>query len=165
MMNSTTNYRKVDQTEIRVMQISVMIVLAAGFVTDLWQVIAFQAGVFLLTIISPALNPFIFLYRFVLRPLKLLEADWRDDNMEAHRFASMIGLSISSAATCLLYTGQATVGWSLVWLILVFGVLALSGWCAGCFTYYMIQKTGIKGYFKYAPVQGSFPGTRPPRQR
>ena len=97
MMNSTTNYRKVDQTEIRVMQISVMIVLAAGFVTDLWQVIAFQAGVFLLTIISPALNPFIFLYRFVLRPLKLLEADWRDDNMEAHRFASMIGLSISSA--------------------------------------------------------------------
>lgn len=164
MLKSATILRNVDQTEIRVMQVAVMIILAAGFVTDLWQVVAFQTGVFLLTIISSVLNPFIFLYRVVLRPLKLLKPDWRDDNMEAHRFASMIGFSISTAATWLLYTGQTTIGWSLVWLILAFGVLALSGWCAGCFTYYMLQKSGLKGYFKYAPIQGSFPGARPPRQ-
>ena len=161
--DSTTKNRLVDQAEIRTMQISVMFVLAAGYVTDLWQIIAIQTGVFLLTIISPALNPFIFLYRSVLRPLNLLKPDWRSDNMEAHRFASMIGFTISSVATYCLYTGHTYIGWGIVWLILVLGVFALSGWCAGCFTYYMIQKTGLKGYFRHAPIKGAFPGARPPR--
>jgi len=163
-MNTTALHRQVDQTEIRVMQSAVMLVLAAGFVSDLWQVIAFQVGVFLVTIISPALNPFIILYRFALRPSGMMKPDWRHDNMEAHRFASMVGFAISSAAIWFLYTGQTLIGWSLVWLILAFGVLALSGWCAGCFAYYMIQKTGHKGYFKHAPIEGTFPGARPPGQ-
>lgn len=164
LLDSTEKSRLVDQTEIRTMQIAVMLVLAAGYVMDLWQLIAFQAGVFLLTVASPALNPFIFIYRSVLRPLKLLKPDWRNDNMEAHRFASMIGLTISSGATYCLYNGHTYIGWGIVWLILVLGIFALSGWCAGCFTYYIIQKTGIKGYFRHAPINGSFPGARPPKQ-
>jgi len=163
-MNTAVNNRTVDQTEIRLMQIAVMFVLAAGYMTDLWQVVAAQAGIFLLTIISPWLNPFIALYRVVLRPLKLLRPDWRKDNMEAHRFASMIGFTISSSALISFYAGNTGTAWALVWLILAFGVIALSGWCAGCFAYYMIQKTGIKGYFKYAPIHGAFPGARPPKQ-
>ena len=163
--NRMINQRMIDQNEIRTMQIAVMLMLSIGYIADSWQIIAAQVVIFLLTIISPSLNPFILLYRFVLRPFNLVQADWRDDNIEAHRFASMIGFTISAAASYFLYMGLATIGWGLVGLILAFGVFALSGWCAGCFAYYMIQKTGHKGYFKHAPIDGAFPGARPPKAR
>jgi len=162
-MHRQKSHRMVDQNELRVMQICVMMMLIFGYVTDRREFIAAQVGVFLLTIISPALNPFIATYRSLLRPTGIIEADWRDDNMEAHRFASMIGFSVSTAAIIFMYYGHSTVGWWLVLLIIVFGVFALAGWCAGCFSYYMINKSGIKGFFKYAPIDNSFPGARPPK--
>ena len=153
----------VDQNELRVMQVCVITMLIAGYVTDRWEFIAVQVAVFLLTIISPALNPFIVVYRSLLRPTGIIQADWRDDNMEAHRFASMIGFSVSTVAIIFMYYGHSTVGWWLVLLIIVFGVFALAGWCAGCFSYYMLNKAGIKGFFKHAPINNSFPGARPPK--
>lgn len=163
MSKSTAVSDRVDQNELRIMQACVMLVLALGYVVDRWELVALQVGIFSLTVLNPVLNPFIFLYRFILRRLEIVRPDWRVDNMRPHRFASMIGLTVSAAAVYSLYTGYALIGWGLVWLILVFGVFALSGWCAGCFTYYMINKIGIKGFFRYAPVPGVFPGTRPPR--
>ena len=157
------NENHVDQNEIKLMQSCVMLVLSIGFVIDSWQIIALQSTIFLLTIINPEFNPFIALYRTLLRPLNIIKGDWRMDNMPAHRFASMIGLTISVASVVLLNTGNDIWGWSLVGLILAFGILALSGWCAGCYSYYMINKLVGKGFFKHSPIDQSFPGTRPPK--
>jgi len=155
--------KRVDQTELKVMQSFVMLILAIGFVLNSWEVVASQMIIFGLTIISPMLNPFIGLYRSILRPLHIIEADWRVDNMAAHRFASMIGLALSTASVGLLTSGHELLGWSLIGLILVFGVLALRGWCAGCYSYYMINRLGAKGFFKHTPIGTQFPGARPPK--
>jgi hypothetical protein len=162
-METPMRERQVDQTEIKLMQSFVMVILIIGFITDSWLIILFQVVIFLFTIINPILNPFIFIYRVLLRPMNLLEADWRNDNMEAHRFASMIGFSISLASIILLIYGYSVIGWGLTWLILLFGVFALSGWCAGCYSYYMLNKLGLKGFFKYTMIGNKIAGTRPPK--
>jgi hypothetical protein len=59
--------KQVDQTEIKLMQIFVMVVLTIGFIVDSWIIILLQVVLFLLTIINPVLNPFIFIYRVLPR--------------------------------------------------------------------------------------------------
>jgi hypothetical protein len=163
LMNDTAKNNSIDQNELRVMQSAVMLLLIVGFVFDSWEIIAAQVAIFLLTVIAPVLNPFIAIYRVILRPAGIITADWRQDNIEPHRFASSIGFIVSSLSVYFLYTGATDIGWALSFLIIILGVFAVSGWCAGCFTYYIFNRLGIKGFFKQEPIANSFPGTRPPK--
>ncbi|MEE8415065.1 MAG: DUF4395 domain-containing protein [Desulfobacterales bacterium] len=154
--------RVVDQAEMRVQQFFTIALFLTAFVLDRWELVAAQSVIFGLTFLNLGLSPYIALYRHVLRPVGLIRPDRRLDNPEPHRFSTLIGVLVSSSATYLLATGYASVGWGLVWLIVVLASIAFSGWCAGCFMYYMINRLGLKGFFKNAPIGGAFPGSRPP---
>ncbi len=68
-----------------------------------------------------------------------------------------------ATAAYLLATGNR-VGWLLVWALVIFAGIGFFGWCAGCFMYYLINRFGARGFFRYAPITGSaFPGARPPK--
>ena len=155
------NSQVIDQNELRVHQFFIIIVFLTAFVLDQWELVALQSVIFGLTFLNPRFSPYIALYHHVLQPAGLIRPDLRPDNWAAHRFASMIGLLVSSSAAYLLAAGYASLGWGLVWLIFVLAGIAFSGWCAGCFTYYMLNRLGLKGFFKYAPIGGAFPGSRP----
>jgi Domain of unknown function (DUF4395) len=157
------NNQVVDQTELRVHQFFTIILFLTAFVLDRWEMVALQSLIFVLTFLNPRFSPYIALYHYVLQPTGLVRPDLRLDNMEAHRFATMIGILVSLSATYLLAAGHASIGWGLVWLIVVLACVAFSGWCAGCFTYYMLNRLGLKGFFKNAPIRGAFPGSRPPK--
>jgi hypothetical protein len=157
------NNQVVDQTELRVHQFFTIIVFLTAFVLRRWELVALQSLIFALTFLNPRFSPYIALYHYVLRPSGLIRPDLRPDNMAAHRFATMIGILVSSSAAYLLAAGYASIGWGLVWLIVVLVCIALSGWCAGCYTYYMLNRLGLKGFFDNAPIGGSFPGSRPPK--
>ncbi len=157
------NVRSVDQAELQVQRFFVITLLLTAFVLDRWELVALQSVIFALTFLDPGFSPYIALYRHVLQPAGLIRPDRRQDNMEAHRFATMIGIFVSSMAAYLLASGYASLGWGLVWLIVVLAGIAFSGWCAGCFMYYMLNRLGLKGFFKYAPIGGAFPGSRPPK--
>jgi len=157
------NDRMVDQAEMRVQQFGVITLFLTAFVLDRWELVALQSVIFGLTFINPGFSPYIALYRHVLQPAGLIRPDRRLDNLEPHRFATMIGLLVSSSATVLLAAGYASIGWGLVWLIVVLAGIAFAGWCAGCFSYYMLNRLGLKGFFKNAPIGGAFPGSRPPK--
>lgn len=157
--------RKVDQSELRVHQGLVISVLVAAFIVNRWELVAFQAGVFILTVLNLSLGPYIALYRHVLRPAGIVKPDIRADNPEAHRFALMLGTVVVSSATYLLATGNSVAGWGLVWLLISLASVGFAGWCAGCFTYYMMNRLGLRGVFKYAAIKGTFPGVRPPKAR
>jgi hypothetical protein len=75
----------------------------------------------------------------------------------------LFGTIVASTATYLLMTGRGIAGWSMVWLLITLAAAGLGGWCAGCFTYYMMNRLGLRGLFKYAPIKGTFPGARPPK--
>jgi len=83
--------------------------------------------------------------------------------MQPHRFVSIIGFVVASLSVYFIYNGSSELGWGLSLLILALGVFALAGWCAGCFTYYLLNKAGLKGFFKHSPVENSFPGMRTPK--
>jgi hypothetical protein len=157
------NDQVVDQAEMRVHQFLIITLYLTAFVLDRWELVALQTVIFGLTFLNPGFSPFIALYRHALQPAGLIRPDRRLDNTEPHRFATMIGILVSSLATFLLATGSASIGWGLVWLIVVLAGVAFSGWCAGCFSYYMLNRLGLKGFFKKAPIGGAFPGSRPPK--
>lgn len=155
--------RQVDQTELRVNSMLGITVLATAYVLDLWPLVALQAGVFLLTTLRPGVGPYVLLYRHLLRPSGLLSPDVRVDNPEPHQFATLFGTAVSMTASSLLATGHRAAGWGLAWLIISLGAVAVAGWCAGCFTYYWMNRLGLRRLFRHAPIAGTFPGARPPK--
>ena len=138
--------------------------LAAAFVLDRWELVAFQAAALLLTALSLRLGPYVLLYRAVLRPAGLVKADVRVDNLAPHRFAALFGTAVAGSAAYLVASGKGTLGWGLVWLLISLASLNFAGWCAGCFTYYWLHRSGLRSLFPQAPIAGTFPGARPPRR-
>ena len=156
--------RWLDANHIRSGQFLTVAMVTTAYVLDRWELVAFQCGVFMLGVVSSqALDLYSWIYKGLLKPLGILKPDMRIDNVEAYRFANMIGMVVSGSAAYLIYSGHATIGWGLVWLMMGLGSLAFFGWCAGCFMYYMFQKMGIKGFFRHAQIAGTFPGVRAPR--
>lgn len=160
-MSEEVKKQFVDQNELRTHQVLVLIGLLTGFITDRWEWVAVQAVVFFLTVLFPTYGPYVLIYKGVLKPLGLIKPDLRVDVPQAHRFAMSIGLLVTGCSSYMLFSGNTMIGWSLVWLILILGIIALSGWCAGCFTYYMLNSMGLGGFFKYTSISGTFPGARP----
>jgi hypothetical protein len=157
------NTRIVDQNELRVNATLVVTVLVTAFVINRWELVAFQAAALFLTALHLSLGPYVALYRHILRPAGIVKPDLRVDNPEPHRFAAMFGTIVASTATYLLATGRSVAGWGLAWLLISLASAGFVGWCAGCFTYYMMNRLGLHGLFKHAPLAGTFPGTRPPK--
>ncbi len=155
--------RTVDQNDLRVNATLVVTVLVTAFVINRWELVAFQAGALFLTTLHLSLGPYVALYRSILRPTGIVKPDLRADNPEPHRFAAMFGTIVVSTGAYLLATGRSVAGWGMVWLLITLAAAGLAGWCAGCFTYYMMNRLGLRGLFKYAPIKGTFPGARPPR--
>lgn len=153
----------VDQNELRVNSALIIIGLVAAFVINRWELVAFQAGALFLTALHPSLGPYVALYRHILRPAGIVKPDLRFDNPEPHRFATMFGTVVATTAAYLLATGRSVAGWGLVWLLISLATAGLSGWCAGCFVYYVMNRLGLRKLFKHAPVAGIFPGLRPPK--
>lgn len=157
--------RSVDQNELRVNATLVITVLITAFFMNRWELVAFQAAALFLTALRLNFGPYIVLYRHILRPVGIVKPDIRVDNPEPHRFAAMFGTIVSSTATYFLVTGRNTVGWGLVWLLISLAFIGVVGWCAGCFTYYVMNRLGLRKLFKYEPIKGTFPGARPPKKR
>ncbi len=155
--------RTVDQNDLRVNATLVVTVLVTAFVINRWELVAFQAGALFLTTLHLSLGPYVALYRSILRPTGIVKPDLRADNPEPHRFAAMFGTIVASTGAYLLATGRSVAGWGLVWLLITLAAAGLAGWCAGCFTYYTMNRLGLRGLFKHAPIRGTFPGARPPR--
>jgi len=160
-MSEKIKQQYVDQNELRTHQILVLIGLLAGFITDRWEWVALQAVVFFMTVLLPSYGPYVLIYKRFLKPIGLIKPDLRVDVPQAHRFAMSIGLLVTAYSSYMLFIGNNVIGWSLVWLILILGIVALGGWCAGCFTYFMLNRIGLGGFFKYGSLSGTFPGARP----
>lgn len=162
--NTVPSDRWLDANEIRFGQFLVVTNVTTAYVLNRWELIAAQCCIFVLMVLSPKMTDvYKWIYHGFIKPIGLLKPDMRIDNIEAYRFANMIGIFVSGTASYLLYSGYETIGWSIVWVMISLGSLAVLGWCAGCFVYYMLQKMGIKGFFRHSQIGHVFPGVRAPR--
>ena len=135
--------------------------LVTAFISHRWEWVAWQACALLLTTLHLGFGPYVALYRHVLSPLGIVKPEVCPDNPEPHRFATLFGTGVASTATYLLVTGRSLPGWALVWVLISLAAANFVGWCAGCFTYYMLNRLGFRRAFKHSPVKGTFPGARP----
>ncbi len=162
-MKETGSSDLVDQNDLRVNATLVVMVLVTAFIINRWEIVAFQAVALFLTALHPSAGPYIAFYRHILRPAGLVKPDLRVDNLAPHRFAALFGALVASAGAYLVLTDRTAAGWGMVWLLIILASVGLAGWCAGCFTYYMMNRLGLRGVFKNAPIVGTFPGVRPPK--
>lgn len=152
--------QKVDHSALAVNQVVIILLNVLAFVFD-QPLLAAVVTLVMLTGTLLGVPGFVFLYRYLLRPLKLVRPHVLADNPEPHRFAQGFGGAVMLAGTASLYAGATGLGWGLVWLVAALAALnVFGGFCAGCFVYYWLGRLGVPGFTK-APPTGTFPGLRP----
>ena len=151
---------KVDHSAIRTNQAFIIGLSVLAFVLNLFWLVGLVA---LVMAIGTALKApgFGFVYRWLLKPRKLVKPDVLIDNPEPHRFAQGFGAVVLGLATVALYLGTTVFGWALVWLVvLLAGLNLFVGFCAGCAIYYWLGRLAVPGFIKMPP-EDTFPGMRP----
>lgn len=152
--------QKVDHSALRANQLTIITFNILGFIFN-------QPILAVLVTVAMGLGAllkvpgFILLYRYFFQPLRILKPDVLDDNPEPHRFAQFLGFLFMSAGSISIYLGAATLGWSLVWLVVALAALnAFGGFCVGCAVYYWLARLHVPGFTKNPPA-GFFPGVKP----
>ena len=139
--------RQVDQSALKVNQGFIISLLILSFVFDTVWLAAFVGLVMLLGTAVPRLSLFKRIYQHILKPTGLVKADLITDNPAPHRFAQGLGGVFVALAVIALLAGLTTLGWALVWLVILLAALNLFlGFCAGCFVYYQLSKLGVPGF-------------------
>jgi hypothetical protein len=104
---------------------------------------------------------FFWLYRYLLRPLDLVEPAVVPDHPEPHLFAQGFGGTVLLASVLFLGIGLPVPGWALSWLVIALAGLNLfGGFCMGCFVYYWLNRLQVPGFHR-RPPEGTSPGFRP----
>lgn len=143
----------VDQSLIKVSQGSMISLLVISFVFDIWLLVAIVAVINMLGALRPRLSLWRFLYGRLLKPAGLVKPSVIPDHPEPHRFAQGVGATLAAISAILLALGLQTAGWTVTWiLILLAGLNLFVGFCVGCFTYYQLNRLGIRG-FKHSPIE------------
>ncbi len=145
--------RKVDHSALRTNQAFIIGLLLVAFFLDFWLLVAFVSAVMIIGTAFPQVGLFKWVYKYVLKPAKIVRPDVKIDNPEPHRFAQGFGGTVVAGAAVALLLGLTTVGWVLAWLVVVLAAANLFlGFCAGCFIYYQFNRIGIPG-FTVAPIE------------
>jgi hypothetical protein len=111
-------------------------VLVVAYVTRLEVLLAVQVAVFAVAALAGLRwSPYGNLFRFLKRRLDLGPPPATEPE-GGPRFSQAMGLLCSGAGLVLVLTGAATLGWSLVLVVIALsGLLALTGLCVGCELY------------------------------
>ena len=152
--------RPVDHNALKTNQIIIIALNLLAFILGLaWIPLGVGIVMALGTIFGkPGFYP---IYAGILKPLGWVKSDVIKDNPEPHRFAQGFGTLVLLGGSAALFAGSQTLGWSLVWLVIVLASLnAFAGFCAGCFVYYQLAKLSLPGFSKKAP-EGTYPGLKP----
>lgn len=154
----------VDHAEIKMGQLLTITVSAVALGLQQTLPLILLGLVFLLSGSIRVMSPFTWLYRGLVRPLRLMRSDYRLDNIQPHKFGQLIGALTVVLAVGLVEAGYATAGWAVVVVLILLTLVSYAGWCIGCFLYYQINRLGLGGFFRHAPTdKGVFPGSRPSR--
>jgi hypothetical protein len=161
--------RQVDHAEIKTGQLLTMLVSAAAFFLQDPRWLMGLGLIFLVTAVARPLSPFVWTYRYLVAPLRLMRSDYRLDNIQAHSFGQLVGAATVVVILALLHAGFAVAAWIVVGVLFGLTLISYLGWCVGCFLYYQLNRLGLKGFFRHAPtdrtvILGGRPRAKPPME-
>ena len=122
-----------------------MTLTLAAFLFNIPWLVAAIGLVLAIGTLFPAASLFKQIYLKVLKPAKLLKPNIITDDPAPHRFAQGVGaVFLLASSVALLGAGNAVVGWTLAWVVIVLAAINLFfGFCAGCFVYYQLDRAGL----------------------
>ncbi len=142
---------QVDHAAIKSGQTMTMVLLLIAFILDSWELAAGVAAVNILGALFPSLGLFRLIYQAVLKPSGLVSPHLILDHPQPHRFAQGFSGVVTALSAFLVWTGSPILGWSLSWLVIVLANLnVFLGFCAGCFTYYQLNRLGVPGFTQHS---------------
>ena len=145
MIKQTIN--QVDHMAIKVSQSLTMLLLLTAFLLDSWLLAGFVAVVNMVGAAVPGLSLFGLIYRHGLKRAGLVKPHLVPDYPEPHRFAQGFSGVATALSALLVWAGQPVAGWAFSWLVIVLANLnVFVGFCAGCFTYYQLNRLGVPGF-------------------
>lgn len=142
--------RRVDQTGLKTGQALTILLLLLAFVLNNLALVALVSIAQLLGALNVPFAPYRLFYVYVAR--RFVKPNVIEDNPEPHRFAMLVGAVVNALAVGALALDAQTVGWALVWVVIVLANLNFwLNFCAGCWMYYQFHRLGLPG-FTQAPV-------------
>lgn len=158
-MNEET-LQKIDHNALKFNQITIIALNILAFIFN-FPILAGLVAVVMLVGVLRKTTGFDFLYKYVYRPLGLVNPDILSDHPEPHRFAQLLGGIVMAAGSIILFFGLSVLGWILVWMVVALAALnAFGGFCVGCAFYYWLNRLNMPGFSKQPP-SGTVPGMRP----
>ena len=153
---------QVDHAEIKMGQVLTIIISGIALILQNIIPLIILAGIFLLSGTVRSISPFSLLYRWIIKPLKIIKSDYRLDNIQPHKFGQLIGAITVVLALALIQFGYTTAGWIIVGVLIALTAISYAGWCVGCYMYYQLNRLGLGGFFKHSPTDKSvITGARP----
>ncbi|NWG06229.1 MAG: DUF4395 domain-containing protein [Chloroflexi bacterium] len=157
---SSQTLQKLDHSALKTNQIIIISLNILAFILNLPVIAAFVALMMGLGSVLKVPG-FGFVYKSLLKPRGWMKPDVLDDNPEPHRFAQTLGFLFMTSGSVALFTGFATLGWVLIWVVVALAALnAFGGFCVGCAVYYWLARFGLPGFGKQPPT-GTIPGMKP----
>jgi hypothetical protein len=144
-LKEKTMVKRVDQTALKFNQAAIITFTLLGFIFERPYLVLFVGLVLAIGTIAPEWALFKQIYLKLLKPNKLLKPKVIKDDPTPHQFAQGVGaLFLLVSSSLLLVFGNAIMGWSLAWIVIILaGVNLFFGFCAGCFVYYQLDKVGL----------------------
>lgn len=138
---------RVDRNALRFNQACMVIATVVAFVigSDVgrWVVLGTAAVMIAGTVWEP-LSLFKQVYRQVLVRSGVLRPRIVEEAPAPHQFAQGLGGSFLLASFAAHLAGATVVGWALAWLVVALALVnLLFGFCAGCFLYFQLERTGV----------------------
>jgi hypothetical protein len=152
---STQDVPRVDTHQGKFTQGSTVLLTALAFLLNLPILVLITTILMAWAALSPAANPYRWLYQHLVVPSGLLKPRVVEDDPSPHRFAQSVGAVFLLAASIAFFLAHATVlGWVLDLIVFILaGINLTTGFCAGCFVYYQLGRAGILPKVRY---EGSF---------
>jgi hypothetical protein len=136
-----------DYTALKFNQLSIMTLVFIGFILNQPLLLAFVALVLIAGTMSSQLALFKLLYRYIIKPAKIMKPHLVEGRPAPHNFAQLLGGIVLGLGFMFLVSGQNILGWSLAWgVIFLAAANFFFGFCAGCFIYYQLGKLGVPGF-------------------
>ena len=134
-----------DENALRVNQATLSVLLLAAFVINLPVLVLFVGVVMAWGTLmgTPGFKP---VYQYILKPMNIVKPRMIKGNPEPHRFAQGVGAVCTFIGAIFLFFGNEYIGWGVIWLVISLACVNLfTGFCAGCFLHYWLNRIMGKG--------------------
>ena len=140
MKESSMTQPPFDRSAQRFTQITLITLLAVGFIAGSTITIVIAAAMLGITLLSPAYAPQLLVYRSLVRST-VLRADPVDEDPAPHRFAQQVGFGVLVVGVIASSLGALTLAWGAGLLVLALALINVTtGFCAGCFMYAQLAR-------------------------